>query len=109
MFGRRRTIQGFWEGDGLMKLVLCALLVVLASGTLMSPSLSAEVIHPVQFETLAREGGISMQKATAIVRQVTGGRVVSASPSKNGGFKVRVVLEGGRVKTYKVDRNGRIK
>ena len=69
----------------------------------------AETFQPNYSLELAQKSGISMQRATAIVRRATGGRVVSASPTKNGGFKVRVVLEGGRVKTVKVDRNGNIR
>ncbi len=69
----------------------------------------AENTDPVFAQQLAQQSGLSMQEATAIVRRATRGRVVSASPTKNGGYKVRVVLDGGRVKTYKVDRNGRMK
>jgi hypothetical protein len=69
----------------------------------------AENTSPVLAQQLAQQPGLSMLEATAIVRRATRGRVVSASPTKNGGYKVRVVLDGGRVKTYKVDRNGRMK
>jgi len=69
----------------------------------------ADTYAPVFAQQLVQKAGLSMQEATAIVRRATRGRVVSASPTKNGGYKVRVVLDGGRVKTYKVDRNGRMK
>ncbi|MBV1905798.1 MAG: hypothetical protein KUG75_06950 [Pseudomonadales bacterium] len=71
--------------------------------------LQAEIFEPVISRVIMQKSTISMQQATAIVRRATGGRIVSASPTKDGGFKVRVVLDGGRVKTYKVDRNGNMK
>ena len=55
--------------------------------------------------------GISLEEATNIVRRAYGGRVLSATPAtQNGkrGYKVRVLLDGGRVKTVFVDSNGSV-
>lgn len=90
-----------------MKGLTLKLLLILACGCMFNP-VNAETFRPVFSQPLAQKSGVSMQQATGIVRRATGGRVVSASPTKNGGFKVRVVLDGGRVKTYRVDRNGRM-
>lgn len=60
--------------------------------------------------------GVSLEDATAIVRQAYGGRVVSAAAatarsqrgrSKESGYRVRVDVDG-RVKTVFVDGRGRI-
>jgi hypothetical protein len=51
--------------------------------------------------------GMSAEQAAAIVRGAYGGRVVSVK-SAGDGYSVRVLLEGGRVKTVQVDANGRL-
>lgn len=76
--------------------------------------------------TQQRPAAISLQDATAIVRQAYGGRVVSATEAKapgkpsagkgerasgaddERGYRVRVDVDG-RVKTVFVDRRGRIR
>ena len=63
-------------------------------------------------QVLAAKSTISLEEATDIVRRAYGGRVLSASPaSKNGkkGYQVRVLLDGGRVKTVFVDSNGSVR
>jgi uncharacterized membrane protein YkoI len=55
---------------------------------------------------LAAAGEISLDEAVRRVQSATGGRVVSASASKQGGragYRIRVVVEDGRVMTYFVD------
>lgn len=55
---------------------------------------------------LAAAGEISLDEAVRRVQGATGGRVVSASASKQGGragYRVRVVVEDGRVMTFFVD------
>jgi hypothetical protein len=49
---------------------------------------------------------MSAEQAAAIVQRAYGGRVVSVKPTGGGGYSVRVVLDGGRVKTVQVDGNG---
>jgi uncharacterized membrane protein YkoI len=51
--------------------------------------------------------GMSAEQAASIVRGAYGGRVVSVKPSGRG-YNVRVLLDGGRVKTVQVDANGRM-
>ena len=56
--------------------------------------------------------GISMEKATAIARGHTGGRVLSASPQiHNAGtsYNIRMLVDGERVVTVTVDHQGRVK
>ena len=63
-------------------------------------------------QVLAAKSTISLEEATDIVRRAYGGRVLSASPaSKNGkkGYQVRVLLDGGRVKTVFVDSSGSVR
>ena len=48
---------------------------------------------------------MSPEQAAAIVLRAYGGRVVSVKPA-GGGYSVRVLLDGGRVKTVQVDGNG---
>ncbi|MDA1076077.1 MAG: hypothetical protein O3A63_15150 [Proteobacteria bacterium] len=43
--------------------------------------------------------GLSVEEATAIARRQTGGRVLSAAPDGKNGYRVRVLLDGGRVTT----------
>ncbi len=55
---------------------------------------------------LAARGEISLDEAVRRVQGATGGRVVSASVSKQGGrqgYRIRVVVDDGRVKTFFVD------
>ncbi len=87
-----------------MKVFLAA--AIIALGALTSAANNRDV--PMQTRSFAEAKAITAQKATAAVRRATGGRVVSATPTKNGGFKVRVLLQGGRVKTYIVDRHGNV-
>ena len=55
---------------------------------------------------LAAAGEISLDEAVRRVQDATGGRVVSAAASKQGGragYRVRVVVGDGRVMTFFVD------
>ncbi len=72
---------------------------------------SAGLAWPVERVVFAKSDSISLEEATRIVRRAYGGRVLSATPAKqNGksGYKVRVLLDGGRVKTVFVDSNGSV-
>ena len=51
--------------------------------------------------------GISAEQAAAVVSRAYGGRVVSVKAEGNG-YKVRVLLDGGRVKTVQVDSRGHV-
>lgn len=46
-------------------------------------------------------GGISLDEAVSRVQRATGGRVLSAE--SRGGYRIKVLLPGGRVRIYQVD------
>src|SRR5258705_10186896 len=52
--------------------------------------------------------GISADQAASIVKRAYDGRVVSVKQEGNG-YKVRVLLDGGRVKTVSVDAHGSLR
>ncbi len=60
---------------------------------------------------LVQQPAISVEQATAIARLETSGRVLSATPVEGGnrGYRVRVLLEGGRVTTVVIDRKGGVR
>ncbi len=56
--------------------------------------------------SFAAQPNVSAAQAAARVRRLHGGRVLSVSPSRRGdalGYRVRVLVAGGRVKTVYVD------
>ena len=56
--------------------------------------------------------GISSGEAAERVRALYGGRVISVSPANRGGaqgYTVRVLVDGGRVKTVFVDSRGSVR
>jgi len=58
------------------------------------------------------EGGLTAEQAAAVVKRAYDGRVVSVKPEGNNGqrsYKVRVLLDGGRVKTVQVDSRGNVR
>ncbi len=64
-----------------------------------------------QGQNPAMSGGVTAEQAAAIVRRAYDGRVVSVKPEGSGGqtvYKVRVLLDGGRVKTVQVDARGNL-
>lgn len=54
-----------------------------------------------------QSSGMSAEQAASIVVRAYGGRVVSVKPAGDG-YNVRVLLDGGRVKTVQVSANGRL-
>ncbi len=68
--------------------------------------------HPRSSLGFAPAAGISIDKATAIARQHTGGRVLSATPKQRSNgtvYRVRMLVDGQRVVTVTVDQAGRVK
>jgi uncharacterized membrane protein YkoI len=56
--------------------------------------------------------GLTAEQAAAAVKRAYDGRVVSVKPEGNNGqrsYKVRVLLDGGRVKTVQVDSHGNVR
>ncbi len=68
----------------------------------------SDAVPPSNF---VQQPAISVEQATAIARRQTGGRVLSATPVDGGnrGYRVRVLLDGGRVTTIVIDRNGGVR
>ena len=92
--------------------LLGLLRTLLLCGLIALPGLSLADEVRWADQVLAAKSAISLEEATEIVRRAYGGRVLSASPtSKNGkkGYQVRVLLDGGRVKTVFVDSSGSVR
>jgi hypothetical protein len=106
---RRDKGHGRWaNARRTLVALLCASLLGGLTASVPNPA-AAEV---ASFGTpVVYAGGISADEATAIVRRKYDGRVISVTPVNGGkgGYKVRVLLDGGRVKTVHVDKNGRIR
>lgn len=75
------------------------------------PDLS-DFVAPQSANSFAPAPGISVERATAIARRHTGGRVLSTTPKKvpsGMAYKVRMLVDGERVVTVLVDPKGHIK
>lgn len=57
-----------------------------------------------------KPSGLSRKDAARQAKNATQGRVIAIKPINQGaaGYSVRLVVEGGRVVTVKVDQNGRV-
>lgn len=86
-------------------------LILLVAVSSMGAALPAVAVvsEPYGAELYREREGISADEAASIVRSSYGGRVVSVKAAGNGGWKVRVLLDGGRVKTVNVDSSGSIR
>lgn len=74
--------------------------------------LPRDLNSPTTGSAFAPAPGISIEKATAIARKHTGGRVLSATPktrSSGTEYRIRMLVDGERVMTVVVDHKGRIK
>ena len=89
----------------LLSLVWLVLLVPLF---FVAPNLAAQQSQPNNL--FSKPVGVSQEQAAHMVRRESGGRVLSVKPSKgsDGGYHVRVLIDGKRVKQYYVDAEGRI-
>ncbi len=83
------------------------------AGTLLNAVANVSVFAAAaEPNTLAPQPGISIEKATSIVRGMFGGRVLSAIPVQRGekrGYEVRMLLDGKKVKKVFIDHQGRVK
>ena len=87
--------------------LIAAALVVLPA--ISVPAAAAPATQ--QSYNYTKSSGISVEQAAAMVRRETGGRVLSANPTKkNGqrGYDIRVLVDGKRIKQYYVDDQGRM-
>ena len=100
------------RGNPIVNISRRLLRTMLLCGLIALPGLSLAGEVRWADQVLAANSAISLEEATEIVRRAYGGRVLSASPtSKNGkkGYQVRVLLDGGRVKTVFVDSSGSVR
>jgi hypothetical protein len=98
----------------LATLTLCCLLAgsVLATDAQAGEERGGRVQNGASSYFSSNPPGVSLQKATAMVRKRTGGRVLSATTRQNNGGEehlVRVLVDGERVVTMVVDDQGRIR
>lgn len=72
-----------------------------------SPAGNAEFFDKADLKSqFSAPAGITLEQAADKVRRETGGRVLSATPSEQGGrrgYDIRVLLDGKRVKKVFVD------
>ena len=88
---------------------LAALLVIV--GLALAPVSVHAAPASQQSYNYTKQAGISVEQAAAMVRRETGGRVLSANPTKNNGqrgYNIRVLVDGKRIKQYYVDAQGRM-
>ena len=91
-------------------LIMCWVLV----GTFGAHSASAHPANMFQARAATSnyfdgQAGVSSRQAAAAARSKVGGRVISVKPYKNGnGYRVRLLVDGGRVITVRVDGKGRV-
>lgn len=56
------------------------------------------------------QGSMQARRAAAAARSHVGGRVISVKPEKqDNGYRVRMLVDGGRVVTVNVDAKGRVR
>ena len=97
--GRRRaSIRGVLHSPLLAVLLMC---LPLAAGAAERESAQ---------RTLAPQPSVSEDLAVDLVREEVDGRVLSVFPIDGGrrGYQVRVLLEGGRIETIRVDPRGHL-
>jgi hypothetical protein len=91
-----------------LKPIAAALTVVFALIGVAEPAVAAgHGNNDGESSQASQTSGMSAEQAASIVQRAYGGRVVSVKPA-GGGYNVRVLLAGGRVKTVLVDANGRL-
>jgi uncharacterized membrane protein YkoI len=94
---------------------LCTLLVVCVAipvHAAQENNARSDVKRPAGVQSFAPAPGISLERATAIARKHTGGRVLSATPKQRSSgteYRVRMLVDGERVVTVTVDARGKIK
>ncbi len=93
-------------------MALLAAAVLLPGLAVAAPDWRRGVQEALEPNKLVQPPSISVERCANIVRQETGGRVLSASPSERSGQRgcdVRVLVDGKRVRSVFVDSNGRIR
>ena len=99
-------VLGSMKVPSLSKWLLWLVLVLPVSSLAAPADFFEKADKPTQF---AAPAAISLEQAADKVRRETGGRVLSATPTEQGGrrgYSVRVLLDGKRVKKVFVDAQG---
>ncbi len=117
-FCKRDTAHRRRDSKQRLKAVVLPALLILVQGLFVSVGHARDDLKDLRPKSNSSHffspaaGGVSLQKATALVRKSTGGRVLSATTNhRSSGIehRVRVLVDGERVITVTVDANGRIK
>ena len=94
------------------RLVAALLPLLIVVGLALTPAVSVHAAPASQQSyNYSKQAGISVEQAAAMVRRETGGRVLSANPTKSNGqrgYNIRVLVDGKRIKQYYVDDQGRM-
>jgi uncharacterized membrane protein YkoI len=89
-----------------------AALLCVAALALGAPALASPLAAPPVVRMAQAENGISLEQATRMVREQTGGQVLRAETRRDKGrtvHRIRVLTEDGLVRTWRVDaETGRI-
>ncbi len=107
---RRRTPAGSGNGAGRRRCGRILLVSTLLFAT--GGQLAAGVVEKAPaIRQLAAESLLTPESAAGIARRETGGRVLSVTPigGADGGFRVRLLLDGGRVTSVLVGARGNIR
>ena len=88
---------------------LLLLLAALAAPASLTTAWGAE--RPTVVKSLALQPPTTAQTAAGIARRETGGRVLSVTALEGGegGYRIRLLLNGGRVTTVLVDARGGVR
>ena len=106
----KRMYQNRW----LSALCGAALLAILFSLSLSIPNNAQAQPFPsedARTDTFfSQPAGISRKEAARRARAATDGKVIAIKPDKQGksGYNVRLVVDGGRVVTVRVDQSGKV-
>ncbi len=98
-----------WQpGNRRDTLVLLPLVLLMALAAAANPPVALSAEQASTAKRLAAQPWSTLESAADIVRRETGGRVLSVTPLEGGhrGYRVRVLLDGGRVTTILVDPQG---
>lgn len=89
-----------------------AALLCVAALSLGAPASASSLAAPPVIRMAQAENGITLEEATRMVREQTGGQVLRAETRRDKGrtvHRIRVLTEDGLVRTWRVDaRSGQI-
>ena len=104
----RRKFGGVCGLEGIYQRRLMLASAVFAVG--LSAPTAQGAVESMAAKGLAAERSETLADAIDLVRGETGGRVLSVTPladrEKSAGYRVRLLLDGGRVTTVEIDDSG---